>query len=45
MYGTLFGVFVFNVMWSELLMTSVFVVLCVHQCMSAIKWSVHLHLW
>ena len=42
-FGTLVGVFVFSVMWSELLMTSVLVVLCGHQCTSAIKWSVRLH--
>ena len=42
---TLVGVFVFSVMWSELLMTYLLlVVLCDHQCMSAIKWSVRLHL-
>ena len=42
-FGTLVGVFVFSVMWSELLMTSVLVVLCGHQCTRAIKWSVRLH--
>ena len=36
-FGTLVGVLVFSVMWSE-------VVLCGHQCTSAIKWSVCLHL-
>ena len=40
--GTLVGVFLFSVMWSELLM--ILVILCGHQCMSAIKWSVRLHL-
>ena len=39
--GTLVGVLVFSVMWSELL---VFVVLCGHQYTSAIKWGVRLHL-
>ena len=43
-FGTLVGVFVFSVIWSELLMTSAIVVLCGHQCTSAIKWSVRLHL-
>ena len=38
-FGTLVGVFVFSVMWSELL-----IVLCGHQCTSAIKWTVRLHL-
>ena len=38
--GTRFGVFVFSVMWSDLLL----VVLCGHQYASAIKWSVRLHL-
>ena len=42
-FGTLDGVFVFSVMWSELLMTSA-IVLCGHHCMSAINWSVRLHL-
>ena len=41
-FGTLVGVFVFSVMWSELLMT--LVVLCGHQCTSAREWSVHSHL-
>ena len=39
-FGTL--VVVFSVMWSELLLT--LVVLCGHQCMSDITWSVRLHL-
>ena len=43
-FGTLVGVSVFSVIWSELLMTSPISVLCGHQCMSAIKWSVRLHL-
>ena len=34
-FGTLVGLFVFSVMWSELLMKSVIVVLCGHQCTSA----------
>ena len=40
-FGTMVGVFVFSVIWSELLMTSA---ISCHQCTSAIKWSVHLHL-
>ena len=43
-FGTLVGVFVFSVMWSELLMTSLLVVLCGHQCTSAREWSVRSHL-
>ena len=43
-FGKLVGVFVFNVMWSELLMTSAISFLCGHQCTSAIKWIVHLYL-
>ena len=40
---TLVGVFVFSVMWSELLMTSA--ISCPgHQCMSASEGSVHSHL-
>ena len=39
-FGTLVGVFVFNVMWSELLL----VVFCGHQRTNAIKRSVRLHL-
>ena len=35
-FGTLVGVFVFSVMWSELLL----VVLCGHQCTRAREWSV-----
>ena len=38
---TLVGVFVFCVMWSELLMTSA---ISCHRCTSAIKWNVGLHL-
>ena len=41
-FGTLVGVF--SVMWSELLMTSLLVVLCGHQCTSAREWSVRSHL-
>ena len=41
-FGTLVGVFVFSVLWSELLMTSA--ISCGHQCTSVIKWSVRLHL-
>ena len=41
-FGTLVGVF--SVMGSELLMTSTISFLCSHQCTSAIKWSVRLHL-
>ena len=37
-FGTLVGVFVFSVMWSELLMTSA------NQCTSAREWSVRSHL-
>ena len=43
-FGTLFGVFVFSVMCSELLMTSLVVVLCGHRCTSAREWSVRSHL-
>ena len=43
-FGTLVGVFVFSVMWSELLMTSAISSLCGHQCASAREWSVHSHL-
>ena len=43
-FGTVVSVFVFTVMWSELLMNLLLVVLCGHQCTSAIKWSVRLHL-
>ena len=42
-FCTLVGLFVFSVMWSELLMTYA-ISLCGHQCTSAIKWSVRLHL-
>ena len=40
-FGTLVGVFVFSVMWSELLMTSA---ISCPQCMSAREWSVRSHL-
>ena len=40
-FGTLVGVFVFSVMWSELLMTSA---ICCPLCTSAITWGVRLHL-
>ena len=40
-FGTLVGVFVFGVMWSELLMTSA---ISCHQCKSAREWSVRSHL-
>ena len=43
-FGTLVGVFVFSVMWSELLMTSAISFLCGDQCTSAREWSVRLHL-
>ena len=43
-FGTLVGVLVFIVMWSDLLMTSAISFLCGHQCTSAMKWSVRLHL-
>ena len=39
--GNMVGVFVFSVIWSELLMTSA---ISGHQYTSAIKWSVRLHL-
>ena len=42
-FGTLVGVFVFSVMWSELLMM-LLVVLCGHLCTSAREWSVRSHL-
>ena len=34
-FSTLVGVFVFSVMWPELLMTSILFALCGHQCTSA----------
>ena len=40
-FGTLVGVFVLSVMWSELLMKSA---LFGHQCTSAREWSVRSHL-
>ena len=40
-FGTLVGVFVFSVMWSELLMTSA---ISCPQCTSAREWSVRSHL-
>ena len=43
-YDTLVGVFVFSVMWSELLICYLLSSV-VNQCTSAIKWSVRLHLW
>ena len=44
-FVTLVGVFVFSVMWSELLMTfAISCVLCGHQCTSAREWSVRSHL-
>ena len=43
-FGTLVGVFAFSIMWSELLMASAIYFLYGHQCMSAIKWGVRLHL-
>ena len=42
-FGTLVDVFVFSVMWSELLMM-LLVVLCGHQCTIAREWSVRSHL-
>ena len=39
-FGTLVGVFVFSIMWSELLL----VVLCGHQSTSAREWSWRSHL-
>ena len=45
-FGTLVGVFVFSVMWSELLMTSaISCPLWSSGCTSAREWSVHSHLW
>ena len=41
-FDTMVGVFVFSVMWSELLMTSA--IRCRHQCTIAREWSVRLHL-
>ena len=43
-FGTLVGVFVFSIMWSEFLMILLLVVLCGHQCSSAREWSVRSHL-
>ena len=40
-FGTLVGVFVFNVMWSEFLLL---VVSCGHPCTSTREWSVRSHL-
>ena len=40
-FGTMVGVFVFSVRWSELLMTSTINFLCGHLCTSAREWSVH----
>ena len=40
-FGTLVGVFVFSIMWSELLMPSA---ISCHQCTSAIEWSVRSNL-
>ena len=34
-FGTLVGVFVFSVMWSEMLWQLLFIVLCGHQCTNA----------
>ena len=39
-FGTLVGVFVFSVMWSELLTSAI----SCHQCTSARGWSVRSHL-
>ena len=41
MFGTQVAVFVFSVMWSELLMTSA---ISCHLCTSASEWSVRSHL-
>ena len=43
-FGTLVGVFVFSVMWSELLMNLLLVILWGHKCTSAREWSVPSHL-
>ena len=43
-FGTLVGVFVFSVMWSEMLMTSAISCPLWSSVTSAIRWSVHLHL-
>ena len=40
-FGILVGVFVFSVMWYDLLMTSA--IIC-HQCTSAREWNVRSHL-
>ena len=41
--GTLVGVFLFSVMWSELLMTFA-ISGPIYQCMSAREWSMRSHL-
>ena len=41
-FGTLVGVLVFSVMWSELMLTSA--ISCGHQYTSAREWSLRLHL-
>ena len=43
-FDTLVNLFVFSVMWSELLMTSAISYRCDHQCTSAREWSVRSHL-
>ena len=43
-FGTVVGVLVFSVMWSELQILSATGGLCGHQCMRAREWSVRLHL-
>ena len=43
-FDTLVGVFVFSVMWSELMTSAISCILCGHQCMSAREWNVRSHL-
>ena len=44
-FGTLVGVSVFSVIWSELLMTMLLlVVLCSHKCTSDREWIVRSHI-
>ena len=43
-FGTLVGVFVYSVIWSELLMTSAFSCPLWSSCTSAREWSVRSHL-
>ena len=43
-FDTLVAVFVFSVMWSELLMTSAISFHCGHRCTSAREWSERSHI-